>query len=311
MMRRGPHLWLGLTLILIGTVFLLRRIEAFADLDLWPMVLIAVGLFLLVTTGLRPNPGAWMAPFVLIAIGTVFLLRDLDVFPEDLPIWPVVLIAIGASFLIPAVVPRRDGPAKISEPVRDARRAAVKVTFGAGRLTVGALPASERALFRGEVDARATVRTRRHGDAAEIAIDQRGWATFGWGGRGREWVLDLNPGLPLSLDVRSGASRADLDLSGLQVESLHVGTGASEVTVVMPEQGVTRAEIEAGAASVTMRIPQGVAAAIRTESALASVDIDTLRFPGSGGEYRSPDYETATNRVDLTVKGGVGSFRVR
>ena len=44
--------------------------------------------------------------------------------------------------------------------------------------------------------------------------------------------------------------------------------------------------------------------------ALGSAQIDQARFPASGNGYESPDYATATNRVDIDVNGGVGSFRV-
>ena len=44
--------------------------------------------------------------------------------------------------------------------------------------------------------------------------------------------------------------------------------------------------------------------------ALGSSQIDQVRFPVSGNGYKSPDYATATDRVDIDVSGGVGSFRV-
>jgi hypothetical protein len=34
------------------------------------------------------------------------------------------------------------------------------------------------------------------------------------------------------------------------------------------------------------------------------------RFPRVGDGYATPDFETATNRVDVNVSGGVGSLRV-
>ncbi len=44
--------------------------------------------------------------------------------------------------------------------------------------------------------------------------------------------------------------------------------------------------------------------------ALGSSQIDQVRFPVSGNGYESPDCATATNRIDIDVNGGVGSFRV-
>jgi hypothetical protein len=45
--------------------------------------------------------------------------------------------------------------------------------------------------------------------------------------------------------------------------------------------------------------------------AIGSFDIDTLRFPPAGpGRYTSPDYDTAANKIDLSVEGGVGKVRI-
>jgi hypothetical protein len=50
---------------------------------------------------------------------------------------------------------------------------------------------------------------------------------------------------------------------------------------------------------------------VRFEGGLASIDVDQNRFPRAGGVYRSPDYDTAQNKVDIEVKAGVGSLDVR
>ena len=44
--------------------------------------------------------------------------------------------------------------------------------------------------------------------------------------------------------------------------------------------------------------------------AIGSNQIDETRFPRVGDMYQSADYDSATNRVDLDVQGGVGSLRV-
>jgi hypothetical protein len=53
-----------------------------------------------------------------------------------------------------------------------------------------------------------------------------------------------------------------------------------------------------------------VAARISVEMGLGSKDIDTARFPKSGGAWESPDYATNQNRIELRFEGGVGAIRV-
>ncbi|MCP4305857.1 MAG: cell wall-active antibiotics response protein, partial [bacterium] len=123
--------------------------------------------------------------------------------------------------------------------------------------------------------------------------------------------VDFNPGVELELDFHTGATDTTLDLSGLLVNSLDLKTGASSTIITAPEQGHTKASVDAGAASVEVRVPPSAAARIVAETGLAEVDIDTNRFLPSGGGYESADYSTSLNRLDLRIKGGVASFKVR
>jgi hypothetical protein len=43
---------------------------------------------------------------------------------------------------------------------------------------------------------------------------------------------------------------------------------------------------------------------------LIGLGLDERRFPRSGDEWSSPDFATATHRVEINVSGGVGSVRV-
>ena len=66
-----------------------------------------------------------------------------------------------------------------------------------------------------------------------------------------------------------------------------------------------------GAASVHVEIPDGVAAQIRVRGGLSTFNIDQTRFPlVSDGLYRSADYATAQNRVDLDIETGLTSIEI-
>ena len=123
--------------------------------------------------------------------------------------------------------------------------------------------------------------------------------------------MALAPGIPLSLDLQTGASESTLDLSGLDVPSLSVNTGASQCRVILPQRGETDVRIRAGATNVDVVVPKSVSARVRFQGGLASRRIDEERFPRTGSEYRSPDYDTAENRADIDIQGGAGSFTVR
>ena len=75
--------------------------------------------------------------------------------------------------------------------------------------------------------------------------------------------------------------------------------------------GYSRVDAEGGAAAIRFRVPDGVAARIRSSIALGSSDVDVARFPrtATGNGWESPDFASATNRVEIEVRGGMGSCR--
>jgi hypothetical protein len=117
--------------------------------------------------------------------------------------------------------------------------------------------------------------------------------------------------VPLSLSVETGASRNDLDLGDLRVSDLAVRTGASETILRLPRgAGMTRARVDAGAASVRVHVPDGVALRIVGRMQVGTNDVDTRRFPASATGWSSPDYDSAANRVELVISGGLAALQV-
>jgi hypothetical protein len=233
--------------------------------------------------------------------------------------WPIVLIAVGAWIIIGITRGRPSLPREqASVPLEGAREAAVTIHHGAGRLSVGAGAGPDQLLsgsFGGGLDA------SRHLDGERLVADLRvrerdpsryffGSWRGGWAGL-LDWDVGLNPSIPISLRVEAGASETRLSLGDLQVREILLKTGASSTTVELPAgAGHTRMTVESGAASVRIRVPQSVAASIVVRSTLAGVRVDTSRFPGSLGSYRSRDFDSAANKVEIFVETAVASVEI-
>jgi hypothetical protein len=124
------------------------------------------------------------------------------------------------------------------------------------------------------------------------------------------WDMRLTQALPIALDLRTGAGEYHLDLSDVQVDDLQLKTGASSTHLTLPANaGHTRVRYEGGAASLSIRVPDGVAACIRVDG-LSDTHVDTNRFPRSGHAYQSSDYDTARNKIDISIDIGVGSVDI-
>jgi hypothetical protein len=92
------------------------------------------------------------------------------------------------------------------------------------------------------------------------------------------------------------------------VPNLSIETGASKTRIVLPARGETAAQIEGGAAGIEIVVPPNVAARVVVDGGPNQVQIDEQRFPRQRGEYRSANFETATDRVTLRIE--VGASRV-
>jgi len=256
-------------------------------------------------------------PTILILAGVIFLLSNLGLLPGSAWgwVWALVLILVGVGMLWPA----RGGPGskQVAVPLAGAAVAQVTLKHGAGRLTVASGAASDL-LLSGVCGGGVDQDVRPLGDHLDVTLRMppQDWGPWIWpGGWGRvslDWDLVLNPGVPLSLVVETGASDTRLDLSQLRVTDLSIKTGASSTSLTLPAQaGQTRVRIESGAASVKVRVPEGVAARIRGRIGVGTLNVDAGRFAPRGNEYQSADFDSAANRVEIEVGGGVGSVDVR
>lgn len=256
--------------------------------------------------------------FLLVVIGGLLLAQNFNLIPPGVNIWalfwPLALITFGGLLLLRASGGWRARIDSARVTLDGAARGVLRLHHGAGELRIQSGAAQDE-LFRGEFGGGLDRRIER--PAGEVRVELRTppdvFPVFGpFPSDGFHWNMLLNPGIPLSLDMVLGASRSLINLRDLKVTDLKLQTGASATELELPAAaGSTRAVIRAGVASVDIIIPQGVAARIHTGGGLAAVTIDRERFPQVGGEYRSPDFDTAANRLDLDVETGVGALTIR
>ncbi len=291
-------------LILLGTVFLLQNAgylppNFWMNLwRLWPLVLVLAGIELLLAGRIPWLALAGLSAVVLV-IGAVATNSGLPLHPTE----PAVSRATQTNL---------DG----------ATQAAVTVRFDAGQLTIGPLAqAADNQLasmaYAGPPDMAPQASYSSNGGAGQLGYQVLGrgpsFIPFVTANAESRMDLNLSPRVPItSLNVQTGATDAHLDLSSLHVNKLDISVGAATTWIRLPEAaGATSAHISGGAATITLEIPQGVGAQIRHRGGLSTVTVDQSRFPSvSDGLYRSADYASATNIVDINIETGVTSIQV-
>ena len=301
----GPILLIGLGLLFLGQNLGLVPGDVWSSLwRLWPLLLVVAGIDLIF------GRSGWPATIGLLAVGLVVAaVVAATVLAGQVGRWSWEGQSFGVA--TPAGVER------LTEDLAGARRATIKLEHSAGRLTLGALPAESTQLLDAELahgeNATVVPTIDRRGDQAQVTVrarTERNALPLGDAGR-QDWTINLSPEVPHQLEIESGAGDLDLNLTELAVSELDLQAGAGSLEVTLPRAaGRTEASVQAGAAEVDLTVPEGVAARITLEGGLTETTIDQSRFPKVGSYYQSPDYETATNRVDLDVETGVGRVTI-
>ncbi|MBC7228018.1 MAG: hypothetical protein H5T61_12445 [Thermoflexales bacterium] len=251
---------------------------------------------------------------VLLWLGLCFLLKALGVIADPLGyFWPGFLLLAGVGLLLSAFIPARPvvGEEVTVVDLQGARQVSVEVEHGVGQMEVtgGAPPGAALTVSRG---AGLKVSSRLEGDRLAVKVEC-GPSFAPVGPEGGVWRLRLTDEVPLTLSLESGASQIRLDLQDLPVTYGKLEAGASRVTLIPPAR-VPNAllDVDAGAAALNVQIPEGVAARIRLKDDLAARTVDQSRFPPlGGGVYQSPDYDSATYRVEINLEAGVSSVHIR
>jgi hypothetical protein len=252
--------------------------------------------------------GGLPGPFVLVLVG--------------------VLLAIAAGTAVAGWrLAQPAGPletASHTQSLDGASRANLHLQFAAGDLTIGVLDGREGVLatmsYNGPADLRPEPSYRVGnglGELAYISRDGEGpHLNMPFIGRTRDhgdMRVQLARGIPLALDIQAGAADSMLDLTGLNVGRLDLQTGAADTRIRLPESaGRTDVVVKGGVTDLAVDVPSSVAADIYVSSGLAGREIDQARFRSlSDGHYRSPDFDTAANRVDMRIELGIAQLTIR
>jgi uncharacterized membrane protein len=200
---------------------------------------------------------------------------------------------------------------EVQIPLDGATRARIDVQQSVGQLKIGANSTTGN-LIQGVFGGGLEREISRTGDVLNVQLKyltRRGFMSFWfpWAWRKAnylDWTFDLGNQIPIALDIEITTNQATLDLGLLQITQLSLKASTSYATIALPANaGQTTVNVGGSTAFITIRVPPDVAAFIRTTKPEVITEIDINRFPviGEGLEYRSPDYETAANRVDIRL----------
>lgn len=290
-------------LIGLGILFLLSNLGllswSIGELlaRLWPILIIAVGLDVLI--GHRSILGSIVVLFLVLGI--------VGISSMAISTWPIV------SRWSTADMGLRNK--EVSHPLENAKQADLQIGINIGTLRISDLTDSGN-LVEGNLALSSGEELRNsynmNGESASVVIRSQDVKALpfarSWG-ENRVWQLGLNSTVPMNLRISTGVGENDIDLARLKVTDFVLNTGVGKTTLVLPDQGQVQANINGGIGETTVLIPAGTAAQIKIKSGIGSVDVNG-QYSLRNGTYTSPGFDSTENRVSLDIKGGIGKITV-
>jgi Domain of unknown function (DUF5668) len=286
-----------------------RRYRSF----FWPAVLILIGVFaLLVNSGVistdRLSLLADLWPVILIVIGLELLSRRaLPAQSGDVAAVLIVLLAAGGAIAYVALAPNPGTTHTLdsSAAVGSLDHASVEIDAGSANVTVGGAKAvvNSSDLYQAHIT--------YSGPKPGVSFDssngrlQISQSNSGFAFQSRRFTVDLqvNANVQWKISSKGGASTETFNLGGVRVGSIDINTGASreDITLGTPS-GVVPITINGGALTVHIHRPLGTAAAVTVSGGAVSLDFDGRQHHAIGNVQDSTGSGTDMYRVD--VSGG-------
>lgn len=242
---------------------------------------------------------------VLVVLGILFLLSNLDFDINWNVVWPVVLIVLGVWLLVARLGPGGASADVDSVEARDGlTQAKLEVAVGSGRIEVRSADLGDQ-LYRTHIEHAGTAPEVRLDRATRtVRIAQR----LDWfaGARRLRIEAQVSDAIPWAVSCSTGAIRGDFDFSTTSISSFECRTGASQVTLqVGAPKGVVPVRVEGGALTVNITRPAGAAVKVQASGGAVQLRADGLHQDGIGSrDWRSAGFDSAADRYEVTVSGG-------
>ena len=278
----------------------------------WPAVLILVGvLALLVNTGqiaidrLLQLADLW--PVILVVIGLeIIIRRSLHGPTGEVAAALVVLLAIvgAAAYVLVAPNPSATSSFEASGDVGTFTAAQLEIDAGAATIVIADSGDLGSRLYHARIDYSGPKPEVRLDPSGKLQISQAN-NTFGVF-QSRRFVLhlDLNPSVGWTIAVNSGAATATINVPHVHVTALALNTGASRDDITLgPPSGMVPVKIDGGALTVNVHRPSGTKASIDVSGGAVSLDADGHAFHAIGkAGYQTGDLGSDAYRIE--VNGG-------
>lgn len=299
-MRFG-RLMIGFLILIIGILVLGINLNWWTNdvwlnlAALWPLILIIIGIRLAFGDN---NPVTIFLLMLIFLFGVIFIVDIRGLRTQYLP--QTKQNFEERTFFL---------------PLEKYERSEFKIDLGAAQLRIGALPPYNDKLYEGSFLSRfpITIENSADNSTAKIGFKEERRNFFFWESNNmpRKFNLDISPLKPVTIDLNTGASDYDFDLSNLLLENITVNSGASNGNLkIGDKKDQVTVDIKTGASDNTIHVPTGSALSITSNSSITDNNFDTLGLVKNDKTYQSPDYDSAAKKITITISAGASKFTI-
>ncbi len=302
-------------------------------------------------------------PLLLIAIGIILLLSNLGILPPDTinllwRFWPLIFIIMGleallgrrsrigkviASILtllfiggafgfiliaqyVPEYIQQLNANPIKSEPIQllreDIQTAKITIDWSSGPAHLYALSDSKY-LIDGHIDyyGNLVFEVNSQASPAEVLLDTEVDGVFLTFNTPRtqqtKWDIGLHPTVALDLELDASSGSSVYDLSGLQIQTLQVDAGSGPLKIILPEVGqIKESFIDGASGPIDLLLPETMAVKLTLEAGSGSfIPISRLQHRSTGDDediqiWVTKDYPTQ-DYIDLRIDQGSGPITIQ
>lgn len=282
---------------------------------IWPALLILAGIVaLLVNVGTIPSDrlillvNLW--PLVLIVIGLELIIRrGLHGATADAAAAGVVIVAVLASavYIAASPTPAATSQLDLSEPLGDLHQASLQLNFGASTIQISAGSQLGSRLYQAHIEAPNPGLEGKFDQATgTITISQHTNFPFGLQSGHVSADIQLNPEVTWTIRENTGASTDTINVPGVKVSAISINTGASreDLTLGAPS-GVVPVAVNGGALTVNVHRPSGTEASVEVSGGAVSLNADgSARHAVGNLNYQSSGFSGSSDAYRIKVSGG-------
>lgn len=121
--------------------------------------------------------------------------------------------------------------------------------------------------------------------------------------------------IPSDINIKLGAGEGTITLDQSNIKNVNAEVGAGQLTVNLPGNTLPEeVELKVGAGEINLSISKDVAFELSYDLGIGEIKLNNetiASFAGKDSTYKSSNYDTASKKIEIVAKVGVGTLNIK